>query len=81
MSPDEINKIIDEAFNQSFKEWERQIEDELYPSAFADPYSWLRVKNALLVNNVSKSGGKIASSCAVWFSFSIILIANFSAFL
>lgn len=53
MSSDEINKIVDKAFSEAFKQWEQNIESELYPDAFADQYSWLRVKNAIKINNLA----------------------------
>lgn len=49
----EINEIVDKAFAEAFSQWEKSIEEELYPSAFADQYSWLRVKGAISVNNVA----------------------------
>lgn len=51
MDRDKVNSIIDKAFDASFKNWNQQIDKELYPSAFADEYSWLRVKNSLKINN------------------------------
>lgn len=49
----EINEIVDKAFAEAFSQWEQLIEKELYPAAFADQYSWLRVKGAISVNNVA----------------------------
>ncbi len=51
MDKQTINSIIDNAFDDSFSNWNKTIEKELYPSAFTDEYSWLRVKNAIEVNN------------------------------
>lgn len=51
MDRNKINNIVDNAFDASFKNWNQQIEKELYPNAFADEYSWLRVKNSLKINN------------------------------
>lgn len=51
MDRNAINNIVDNAFDASFMSWNQQIEKELYPSAFADEYSWLRVKNSLKINN------------------------------
>lgn len=51
MNSDKIKKTVDNSFNSIFATWSRQIEKELYPSAFADQYSWLRVKSSLDKNN------------------------------
>lgn len=51
MDKNKINQIIDPSFDSAFESWDKQIGRELYPSAFADEYSWLRVKNALKINN------------------------------
>lgn len=53
MTSDEISAIIDESFDSAFSQWSKQIEKELYPAAFADQYSWLRVKGAMSVNNAA----------------------------
>ena len=45
MDRSKINSAVDSAFDSAFKNWSHQIEKELYPAAFADEYSWLRVKN------------------------------------
>lgn len=52
MDRDKISEIVDTAFDSTFSTWFKQIEKDLYPSAFADEYSWLRVKNSLKVNNL-----------------------------
>lgn len=63
MTSNEINEIIDEAFADAFSQWERKIENELYPAAFVDQYSWLRVKGAIAVNNAAlKSALKLSLS-------------------
>lgn len=51
MDKNKINQIIDSSFDSVFESWDEQIERELYPRAFVDEYSWLRVKNALKINN------------------------------
>lgn len=51
MDRDKINSVVDSAFDKSFSDWSNKIEKELYPSAFKDEYSWLRVKNSLQINN------------------------------
>ena len=52
MTPEDICKIIDVSFDSAFSSWSREIEKDLYPSAFADEYSWLRVKNSIKTNNL-----------------------------
>lgn len=51
MGKNEINSAVDSAFNSAFEKWSTQIQHELYPSAFADESSWLRVKKSLEINN------------------------------
>ena len=51
MDRNTINSVVDNAFDSSFKNWNRQIEKELYPAAFSDENSWMRVKNSLKINN------------------------------
>lgn len=51
MNKDKIDSVIDKSFDSAFENWSKQIERELYPAAFADSYSWLRVKNSLKINN------------------------------
>lgn len=51
MDKERIDSVIDSAFDSTFANWSARVERELYPSAFADQYSWLRVKNSLKVNN------------------------------
>mgnify|MGYP001853006604 CR=1 FL=1 len=51
MDRSKINSAVDSAFDSAFKNWSHQIEKELYPAAFADEYSWLRVKNSVKINN------------------------------
>lgn len=51
MDKNTINSVVDTAFNNSFQNWEKSIETELYPAAFANEYSWLRVKESLKINN------------------------------
>ena len=46
-----INQAIDHSFDTAFSNWSKQIERELYPSAFTNEYSWLRVKNSIKMNN------------------------------
>ncbi|WP_302626774.1 hypothetical protein [uncultured Eubacterium sp.] len=47
----DISQIIDTSFDKAFTLWSTQIERELYPAAFADEHSWLRVKNSIQLNN------------------------------
>lgn len=51
MDSKKINSVVDSAFDTAFSNWSNQIEKELYPSAFASEYSWLRVKNSFEINN------------------------------
>ena len=51
MNRDNINSVVDSAFNSAFANWSSKIERELYPSAFTDEYSWLRVKHSIEINN------------------------------
>ena len=51
MDKEKINSVVDSAFDSSFENWSKQIERELYPAAFANEYSWSRVKNSMQVNN------------------------------
>lgn len=61
MTSDEINLIVDEAFDAAFSQWSKQIEKELYPAAFADQFSWLRVKGAISINNAALKNALKAS--------------------
>lgn len=51
MDKNKINSVIDSAFDSAFKNWSSEISRELYPSAFANEYSWLRVKRSIEINN------------------------------
>lgn len=51
MEESKITSVIDSSFDSIFKTWSSKIEKELYPSAFADEFSWLRVKKSLEINN------------------------------
>lgn len=51
MKKSKINSVVDSAFDSAFSKWSSEIERELYPSAFVDEYSWLRVKAAMEINN------------------------------
>ena len=46
-----INKSVDSAFDDAFKAWDEAMHRDLYPAAFANEYSWLRVKSSLSNNN------------------------------
>ena len=52
INSDKINSIVDSSFDSAFSDWTKQIEQELYPSAFTDEYSWLRVKRSFEINNL-----------------------------
>ncbi len=51
MNNNKISGAVDTAFDAAFKTWNHQIENDLYPSAFTNPHSWLAVKNSLEKNN------------------------------
>lgn len=51
MEQEKINHVVDSVFYSAFKNWSSQIERELYPSAFVNENSWLRVKNSINLNN------------------------------
>ena len=51
MDKNKINSVVDSSFDKAFQNWTNRIERDLYPSAFSDPYSWLRVKSSLETNN------------------------------
>lgn len=51
MTDTEIKTIVEKCFDSSLNSFSQNIERELYPAAFADEYSWLRVKNAISINN------------------------------
>lgn len=51
MDSNKVKETVDASFDSVFATWSRQIEKDLYPSAFADPYSWLKIKNSLDKNN------------------------------
>ena len=51
MDSQKINNAIDSAFDSAFTQWKTAMHKELYPAAFADEYSWLRVENSFKINN------------------------------
>ena len=51
MNQKEIEDIVVSSFDEVFSNWKSKIEKELYPAAFANNSSWLRVKNAVMINN------------------------------
>ena len=51
MDKAQIEKIVDESFDQALAGIDKQLEIELHPDAFANEHSWLRVKNAIKINN------------------------------
>ena len=53
MENDRICSAVDAAFDNALKAIQPRMEGELYPAAFADSYSWLRVKNAIDLNNAA----------------------------
>ncbi len=53
MKKAEIEKIVDTAFDQAFSKIQPVVDRELYPDAFANKYSWLRVKKVFDLNNAA----------------------------
>ena len=53
METDRICAAVDAAFDNAMKAIQPRMESELYPAAFADSSSWLRVKNAIDLNNAA----------------------------
>ena len=47
----EIEKLVDESFEKAFNNIRAQVDRELCPNAFADQYSWLRVKTVFELQN------------------------------
>lgn len=48
----DVRKIIEDASGGDLRaDYLRKLESELYPSAFADPDSWLAVKRALALHD------------------------------
>ena len=46
-----IEKAVDSAFDSCLSEIYPLVSQELYPAAFANEYSWLRVKNVFDLQN------------------------------
>ena len=53
MESDKICSAVDTAFDNALKAIQPRMESELYPAAFADSSSWLRVKSAIDLNNAA----------------------------
>lgn len=47
----EIEKIVDNSFDNALRSVRPRIDRELYPAAFANQYSWLRVKAVFDLQN------------------------------
>ena len=47
----QINSVVDASFDKAFADLSENLRNELFPGAFANAYSWLRVKNSLEINN------------------------------
>lgn len=52
MDRNKIDEIVKSSFDSVFSKWDSYIEKELYPDAFANEHSWMRVKNSLKINNI-----------------------------
>lgn len=53
MSHMDIEKIVDSAFDKALDDIRPAVNRELYPAAFADEYSWLRVKSVFDLQNAA----------------------------
>ena len=51
MNRSEIEKIVDSSFDQALRAVRPRVDKELYPAAFANQYSWLRVKAVFDLQN------------------------------
>ena len=51
MNRQEIEKIVDTCFDRELAQIQQKVSMELYPAAFANEYSWLRVKAVFELNN------------------------------
>ena len=51
MNRSEIEKIVDSSFDQALRAIRPRVDKELYPEAFANQYSWLRVKAVFDLQN------------------------------
>lgn len=47
----QIDNVVDASFDNAFADLSTSLKSELYPSAFVNEYSWIRVQNALKINN------------------------------
>ena len=68
-----IEKAVDSAFDSCLSEIYPLVSQELYPAAFANEYSWLRVKKhpwlyeAAEWGMLALSAGAFVLACAVYF--------------
>lgn len=53
MQKDEIEMIVDTAFDKALSSIEPAVNQELYPAAFANEHSWLTVKNIFKLTNAA----------------------------
>lgn len=53
MQKSEIEKIVDSAFDKALEDIRPAVNCELYPAAFANEYSWLRVKGVFDLQNAA----------------------------
>ena len=51
MKRQEIEKIVDTCFDRELAQIQQKVSMELYPAAFANEYSWMRVKTVFELNN------------------------------
>lgn len=63
MDKSKIENIVDSAFNKAISAVQPKLNMELYPAAFADEHTWIRVQRIIDLNNSAlKNAVKIALS-------------------
>ncbi len=53
MQKTDIEKIVDTSFDKALTKIAPAVNRELYPAAFANEHSWLRVKSVFDLNNAA----------------------------
>lgn len=51
MEKSKIERIVDRSFDEALARIQPAVNRELYPAAFVDEFSWLRVKATFELNN------------------------------
>ena len=65
MQKDEIKKTVDIAFDKALSSIKPAVNQELYPTAFANEYSWLRVKKVFELNNAAIRKAVTEALCSI----------------